>query len=59
MAEEIDQFKAIYDLIVTFFVTYSFQLIGALIILLIGLLVSNRVARLVSRTCDKHGLDVT
>jgi len=59
MKEEIDQFKAIYDLIVTFFVTYSFQLIGALIILLIGLLVSNRVARLVSRTCDKHGLDVT
>jgi len=59
MKEEIDQFKAIYDLIVTFFVTYSFQLVGALIILLIGLLVSNRVARLVSRTCDKHGLDVT
>ena len=59
MKEEIDQFKEIYDLIVTFFVTYSFQLIGALIILLIGLLVSNRVARLVSRTCDKHGLDVT
>jgi len=59
MTEEIDQFKAVYDLIVTFFVTYSFQLVGALIILLIGLLISNRVARLVSRTCDKHGLDVT
>lgn len=59
MKEELDQFKAIYELIVTFFVTYSFQLLGALIILSIGLLVSNRVARLVSRTCDKHGLDVT
>jgi len=59
MTEEIDQFKAIYDLIVTFFVTYSFQLVGALIILVIGLLVSSRVARLVTRTCDKHGLDVT
>ena len=59
MKEEIDQFKAIYDLIVTFFVTYSFQLIGALIILLVGLLISNRVAQLVSRTCDKHGFDVT
>jgi len=59
MKEEIDQFKAVYDLIVTFFVTYSFQLVGALIILLIGLLISNRVARLVARTCDKHGLDIT
>ncbi len=59
MQEEIDQFKAVYDTVVTFFVTYSFQLVGALIILVIGLLVSNRVARLVSRTCDKHKLDVT
>mgnify|MGYP000514758143 CR=1 FL=1 len=59
MTEEIDQFKAIYDIIVTFFVTYSFQLIGALIILVIGLLVSSRVARLVTRTCEKHGLDIT
>ncbi|OUS10027.1 mechanosensitive ion channel protein MscS [Gammaproteobacteria bacterium 53_120_T64] len=59
MKEEIDQFKAAYELIVTFFVNYSFQLIGALIILSIGLLVSNRVAQLVSRTCEKHGLDVT
>jgi len=59
MTEEIDQFKAIYDIIVTFFVTYSFQLVGALIILTIGLLVSSRVARLVTRTCEKHGLDIT
>ena len=59
MKEEIDQFQAIYDLIISFFVTYSFQLIGALIILLIGLLLSNRIARLVSHTCDKHGLDIT
>lgn len=59
MMEEIDQFKAMYDLIITFFVTYSFQLFGALIVLIIGLLVSNRVSRLVSRTCEKHGLDVT
>lgn len=59
MKEELGQFKEIYDLIVTFFVTYSFQLVGALIILVIGLLISNRVARLVSRTCEKHSLDVT
>ena len=59
MTAEIDQFKAIYDIIITFFVTYSFQLVGALIILTIGLLVSSRVARLVTRTCEKHGLDIT
>lgn len=59
MKDELDQFKEMYEVIITFFVTYSFQLLGALIILIIGLMVSNRVARLVSRTCEKHSLDVT
>ncbi len=59
MMEEISQFQDMYDQVIAFFVTYSFQLIGALIILIIGLVISNRVARLVTRTCEKHGLDVT
>ncbi len=59
MQEDIDKFKEIYDLIITFFVTYSFQLIGAVIILLIGLLISNRLARLVLALCEKNDLDIT
>ncbi len=59
MQEEIDQLHAVYDTIVDFFVNYSFQLIGATIILLIGLLVANRVAGWVERFCIGKRLDVT
>jgi small conductance mechanosensitive channel len=59
MQEDIDKFKEVYDLIITFFVTYSFQLIGAAIILVIGLLISNRLARLVLAICEKNKLDIT
>lgn len=59
MQEEIKQFQAIYDLIVEFFVNYSFQLLGAVIVLLIGMIVASRVARVVLRLCEKKGLDIT
>ncbi len=59
MQEDIDKFKEVYDLIITFFVTYSFQLVGAVIILVIGLLISNRLARLVLAICEKNKLDIT
>jgi len=38
MQEEIQQFQAIYNTLVEFFINYSFQLLGAIIVLLIGLL---------------------
>ncbi|MEH6468436.1 MAG: mechanosensitive ion channel family protein [Porticoccus sp.] len=59
MQEEIKQFQAIYDMIVEFFVNYSFQLLGAVIVLLIGMIVASRVARGVLRLCEKKELDIT
>lgn len=59
MQEDIDKFKEIYDLIITFFVTYSFQLLGAAIILAIGLFISNRLARVVLALCQKSNVDIT
>ncbi|MBV1930337.1 MAG: mechanosensitive ion channel family protein [Porticoccaceae bacterium] len=59
MQDDIDKFREIYDLVITFFVTYSFQLVGAVIILLIGLLISNRLARLVLVVCEKNKIDIT
>jgi small conductance mechanosensitive channel len=57
--KEFAQLQGIYDTIINFFVNYSFQLIGALIILLIGLAIAKRVARVVTGVCEKKGLDVT
>lgn len=59
MQEEIEQFQAIYDMIVEFFVNYSFQLLGAVIVLLIGMIVASRVARGVLKLCEKKELDIT
>ena len=59
MKEEIDQFQAIYNTIVEFFVNYSFQLFGAIIIMMIGVFVATRLARSVEKLCLKKNIDVT
>ncbi|MCP4411981.1 MAG: mechanosensitive ion channel [Gammaproteobacteria bacterium] len=57
--QEFMQLEAIYNIVVNFFVNYSFQLIGAIIILLIGLFVAKKAAKFILRLCDTKGLDVT
>ena len=59
MEQELQQAQAIYDLITTFFVTYSFQIIGALIVFGLGFLVARKVSDLVLTLCEKKELDVT
>ena len=59
LENELQQFTAIYQMVIEFFVNYSFQILGAIIILLIGMMVANKVSNLVLKLCDKKGLDVT
>ena len=59
MDQELAQLQHIYALITEFLVTYSFQLVGAIVIFLIGLFVAKKVAKLVSRICKKHDIDIT
>ncbi|MEZ5528396.1 MAG: mechanosensitive ion channel family protein [Porticoccaceae bacterium] len=59
MEQEIEQFQSIYNTIVEFFVNYSFQLVGALLIILIGVLVANKISRMVLALCEKKKLDIT
>lgn len=59
MQEEIEQLEAVYTLLAELIVNYSFQFLGALIILTLGLLVANRLRNLVVRLCDRRELDVT
>lgn len=59
MQEEIQQFQAIYNTLVEFFINYSFQLLGAIIVLLIGLFVAGRVSRWVEKFCLGKELDIT
>jgi len=57
--EEAQQLEAIYQLVVEFFVNYSFQFFGALLILAVGFFVAGRIAKLVRRACERKELDPT
>lgn len=59
ISEELEQLSNIYQLIAEFFVTYSFQLLGAAIILLIGIFAASKTSNLLMRLMEKKRLDVT
>ncbi|KEA62675.1 Mechanosensitive ion channel [Marinobacterium lacunae] len=56
---ELAQVQEIYNLIVEFFVTYSFQIVGAIIILLLGLWVASKVSNWSLALMQRHNLDIT
>lgn len=59
MEQEIEQFTAIYTQVTSFLVNYSFQIIGAVIVLLAGIFVANKVHHAVLALCRRRALDVT
>jgi len=59
MEQEIEQVQAIYKHIIEFFVNYSFQILGAVIVLLLGILVAKKISNLVLALCERKSLDVT
>ena len=59
MNQELATLQKLYDLVIQFVVTYSFQILGALVVLVIGLKVAGWLAKLTVRFCEKHKLDVT
>ena len=59
MEQEIAQVTAIYNQIISYLVGYSFQIVGAVIVFLIGLFLSRRVSALILALCERKALDIT
>ncbi|MFA6789049.1 MAG: mechanosensitive ion channel family protein [Arcobacteraceae bacterium] len=59
MEKELESIQKFYNIIIEFFVNYSFQLIGAIIIFILGIVVANKISKLVQNFCTKHTLDLT
>lgn len=59
MEKELQQAQEAYKLITEFFITYSFQIIGAIIVLLVGFLVARKVSAFVLKICESKKLDIT
>jgi small conductance mechanosensitive channel len=57
--QEIQQVQAIYNLVIEFFIKYSFQIVGAVIILILGILVARKISNIVFRLCERKKLDIT
>ncbi|MBA4501702.1 mechanosensitive ion channel family protein [Marinobacterium marinum] len=57
--QELIQFQEVYTMVVEFFVNYSFQILGALIILLLGLWVAAKVSKWSLALMQRHNLDIT
>ncbi|WP_320033783.1 mechanosensitive ion channel family protein [Halarcobacter sp.] len=59
MEQELQNLQKFYDIIIEFFVNYSFQIIGAIIVFIIGWFLANKIASAVDALCKRNELDVT
>ena len=59
MQNEVETIQKVYDVVVEFIINYSFQIVGAILILIIGGKLASWLGRLVIRLCEKKEVDIT
>ena len=59
MEAELKQAQEVYDLIVNYMVTYSFQIVGAIIIMILGMYVGRKIADFLEKFMIKKDIDLT
>lgn len=59
MEGEIQEFQDVYNLVVQFVVNYSFQIVGAIIVLIIGLIIARKIGLFVEGLLVRHKVDIT
>jgi small conductance mechanosensitive channel len=57
--EEVEWVATVLDSIIEYLVAYSFQFLGALVLLVVGVVVANRVSRFVLALQERREVDVT
>ena len=59
MKEDLEKASKYYDMVIEFFINYSMQIVGAIIILVLGVVVSRYLHRFVLKILLKHKFDET
>ena len=59
MKDELGTIQNLFNVVMEFSVNYGFQVIGAIIILCVGILVARRLSVLIIKICQKQNLDET
>ncbi|MEX0965370.1 MAG: mechanosensitive ion channel domain-containing protein [Pseudohongiellaceae bacterium] len=57
--EELQQVTDLYNMLVAYMVNYSFQIFGAVVVLILGVFIAKRVNNLVLALCARKSLDIT
>jgi len=57
--DEFAALESLYQIVANYLVSYSFQLLGALLILMLGWWIAGKLARGVGKLCEKRKLDIT
>jgi len=56
---EIKEFERMYAMVIEYLLTYSFQVVAALFILLIGIWISQKLSKFILKLMQKHEIDIT
>ncbi|WP_028109747.1 mechanosensitive ion channel family protein [Ferrimonas futtsuensis] len=59
LSQELAQMEMVYQLITEFVVTYSFQILGALVIFFIGIWLGGRISKALLALMTRHEIDIT
>jgi small conductance mechanosensitive channel len=59
MKQEIETFEKLFNVIIEFIVNYGFQVFGAIVILIIGVIIARWLAKVVINFCQKRNMDIT
>lgn len=57
--EELEQVTNLYNMLVAYLVNYSFQIFGAIVVLVLGTFIARKVSNLVLALCARKNLDIT
>ncbi|NIA18976.1 MAG: mechanosensitive ion channel [Xanthomonadaceae bacterium] len=59
MGEDLAGLQKLYEMMMEFVVNYSFQVVGAIIIMILGFILARKLGGMISKLCLKRNIDVT
>ena len=59
LSEQLNNLQQVYNTITEFLVNYSFQILGAVLIVIIGFFVAKKVSKFIVVLCERKNIDIT
>lgn len=59
LKEQLGNIQQVYAIVTEFVIKYSFQILGAILIIIIGIFVARKVSKIIVALCEKKNIDIT